>query len=356
VTVTGLAAKPRVRFLRGFSAPVQVSYPRPADELAFLVGHDSDGFARWDALQTLVVDEVRRLMNHGATPGADLVALFGTLADHALEAEDGEPRFMLAAMLTLADETYLIQQFDAVDVASLCDARDALRVAIAQAHRDRWQAIYQANGSPGPFDPAAGPMSRRSLKHAALEYLAAAMPGPDAQALLDAHYRRADNLTDRQAALRQVTRHPELDADFRQVLLDDFYQRWQAEALVVDVWLSLQASSPLSDAGQAHALTGHPAFDARNPNKLRAVYGAFSRQNHRRFHELDGSGYRFLGDSVLEVDGRNPSMAASLAMPLTRWRRFDAPRARLMRSELERLAGAGSLSRDLYEVVSKSLV
>jgi aminopeptidase N len=357
VTFRGLTARPRVSFLRGFSAPVRVEYPRPAADLGFLAVHDSDGFARWDALQTLVVDEVRRLQA-GGEPATALLALFGQLLEHGLAADDDpERKSMLAAMLTLPDETYLIQQFDDVDVDRLCDARDALHLALARRHRNGWQALYDANRPPaGGFDPSAAAMARRSLQHAALVMLAPALDAAAAESLLGGHYRLADNLTDRQATLAQLVRHRELEAGYRERLLEDFYQRWQQQALVVNVWFSLQAASPLYDVARIAALARHPAFDARNPNKLRALFGAFSRLNHRRFHARDGSGYALLGDTVLDVDQRNPSMAANLAMPLTRWRRFDAKRGRLMREVLSQMSGVERLSKDLYEVVTKSLV
>ncbi|HEX7036916.1 MAG TPA: aminopeptidase N [Pseudomonadales bacterium] len=357
LTVRGSAERPRVSFLRGFSAPVRVDYPRPAEDLAFLAVHDSDGFARWDALQTLLVDEVRRLAaSADAAPDEALVALFGELIERALAlGDDPESRFMLANMLTLPDETYLFQQFEVVDVDRVCDARDALRLTLGRRWRERLQRLYEANAPAGPFDPAAPAMARRSLKHAALALLAPVLDGPAAEALLVEHYGRADNLTDRQAALGQICQHPALDPAVRERLLADFYGRWQHEALVVNVWFSLQAASPLYDAAAVRALAGHPAFDALNPNKLRALYGAFSRQNHRRFHAADGAGYRLLGDVVRAVDARNPSMAANLATPLTRWRRFAGGRGPAMRQVLERLAGEERLSKDLYEVVEKSL-
>jgi aminopeptidase N len=355
LTFRGLAAKPRVSFLRGFSAPVLVRYPRPPDDLAFLAVHDRDGFARWDALQTLVVDEIRRLQPGGEVDPT-LLRLFGDLLEHALAAGDEpEGKFMLAAMLTLPDENYLFQQFDVVDVDRVCDARDSLRTALAVTCRDGWQALYEANQPLGIFDPAAPAMARRSLKHAALALLAPALDGAEAESLLGEHYRLADNLTDRQAALAQVTRHPGIGSASRERLLEDFYGRWQHEALVLNVWFSLQAASPLYDAPSVAELAGHRAFDPRNPNKLRALYGAFSRQNHRRFHDRDGSGYRLLGDAVVELDERNPSIAATLAMPLTRWRRYGPHRSELMRGVLTGMAGRERLSRDLYEVVTKSL-
>jgi aminopeptidase N len=355
VTVRGLDAKPRVSLLRGFSAPVRVAYPRAPGELEFLAVHDSDGFARWDALQTLVVDEIARLQNGGPVDEA-LVGLFGEVLTHALDApDDAEQKFMLATMLTLPDLNYLFEQFDEVDVGALCDARDALQQALAEHHQAGWLALYQANQPAGAFSPDAGAMARRALKHAALALLAPCLSAQQAETVLGGHYERADNLTDRRGALLEVTRHATVSEAFRQRLLDDFFERWQHEALVVNLWFSLQAASPLATADDVRALAAHRAFDARNPNKLRALYGAFARQNHRGFHAVDGSGYRVLGEAVADIDGRNPSMASNLAKPLTRWSSYRGERSRSMRAVLERLAAAERLSPDLYEVVTKSL-
>ena len=124
---------------------------------------------------------------------------------------------------------------------------------------------------------------------------------------------------------------------------------------MVNLWFALQAASPLSGVEQLQELAAHPAFDAHNPNKLRALYGSFGNQNHRNFHNQDGSGYRFLADAVIDLDFTNPQVAARLTTPLTRWRRYPANLQRLMRAELERIAGGDQLSADLYEVVTKSL-
>jgi aminopeptidase N len=355
LTVRGLAAKPRVSLLRGFSAPVRVDYPRPAAELGFLAIHDADGFARWDVLQTLVVEEIRALQD-GREPADQLIDLFGAILEDALAApDDAERKFMLARMLALPDLNYLIEQFEQVDVGRLCDARDALHLALAQRHRGAWRSLYAANDSSRPFSPDPVSMARRALKHAALAFLATSLGGGDAEALLDRHYHTADNLTDRREALLQAMRHPAVDGSFRQRLLDDFHRRWQHEALVVNQWITLQAMSPFTGPGEVRALAAHPAFNALNPNKLRALYGSFARLNHRRFHALDGSGYQLLADAVSEIDARNPSMAANLATPLTRWRRYDPPRAVAMRRALERIAAGERLSPDLYEVAAKGL-
>jgi aminopeptidase N len=355
LVVGGLDQRPVVSFLRGFSAPVRVDYPRDHDELAFLALHDSDGFARWDALQTLVVAEIQRL-HEASDPSDRVVALFGSLVQRALASPDEAGiRALLATMLTLPDENYLFEQLGTVDVDAVCDASDRLRQQLARAHAESWLALYEQNRPLGAFKPEPLDMARRSLKHAALTFVASAAEAEGAKSLLGDHYDAADNLTDRRGALVQITRLAHIGDEFRQRVLNDFFARWQDESLVVNLWFALQAASPLSGVEQLRELATHPAFDAHNPNKLRALYGSFANQNHRNFHNLDGSGYRFLADAVIDLDWANPQVAARLTTPLTRWRRYQPDRQRLMRAELERIAGGDQLSADLFEVVTKSL-
>ena len=175
--------------------------------------------------------------------------------------------------------------------------------------------------------------------------------------LLEDRYGAADNLTDRRTVLSLVARLPELDEQIRQRILEDFYTQWQSQALVIDLWFNLQAQSPRSDVPALQALTSHPGFDRKNPNRVRSVYGAFGMLNLRRLHALDGSGYEFVASAVAEMDTINPQIAARLATPLTRWKKFDPTRQRLMRDALNSLLSGDTqeLSRDLFEIVSKSL-
>ena len=170
-----------------------------------------------------------------------------------------------------------------------------------------------------------------------------------------AHSEDADNLTDRRAALNGVINSQSLDSAVKDRLLVDFLARWRDEALVVNLWFSTQASARDCSAEKLSKLAEHPAFDLRNPNKVRAVYSAFSNFNHRNFHALDGSGYELIGDMVLQMNELNPQMAAALAKPLTRWRRYQGERQQSLQRVLKRIAGSEGLSTDVYEVVNKSL-
>ena len=199
-------------------------------------------------------------------------------------------------------------------------------------------------------------MAGRGARNLALGYLARGL-GESVHDLLTRHLGDADNLTDRLAALREIVdigAHPA-----RAGSLAGFYERWRHEALVVNQWLQVQAISPTNDAGAIGELERHPAFDVRNPNKLRSLYGAFSLRNNRNFHAADGSGYRFLAERVIERDAENQQVAARLLTPLTRWRKFDAGRQALMKEALGRIRAVADeprgLSGDVFEVVSKSL-
>ena len=155
------------------------------------------------------------------------------------------------------------------------------------------------------------------------------------------------------AALRQIADRASYPD--RAKVLDDFYQRWQQESLVVNQWFGIQASARCTDVAVVRKLAAHPGFDPGNPNKVRSLYGAFARQNNRNFHAADGAGYNFLAQTIADIDPKNPQMAARLLTPLTPWKKFDAARQRLMKAGLERLEAKEGLSKDVFEVVTKSL-
>jgi aminopeptidase N len=160
-------------------------------------------------------------------------------------------------------------------------------------------------------------------------------------------------MTDRMAALRLLV---DIDIPERQAALDDFYARFRDDPLVLDKWLALQAVSALPDTlARVEALLDHPAFSLRNPNKVRALIGSFTAANPLRYHAQDGAGYAFHVARTLALDRVNPQVAARLLAPLGRWRRFDALRQERMQAALERILAAPQLSRDVYEIVAKSL-
>ncbi|MCP5183795.1 MAG: aminopeptidase N [Pseudomonadales bacterium] len=340
--------------LRGFSAPVRLEVARDASTLALLALHDSDGFARWDALQSLLVEEIRAFGDRGQA-GTVLVDLFAQLQAQALAASTPEERFLLATMLTCPDEAYLFEAISPLDVDAVCDAVEGLRRQLGERLLTGWRQLHAACVSDAPYSPDAGAMAGRALANVALGYLVAAEPDATVTTLLSGRFEHADNLTDRRAALTEICFSDKVTESTRQAVLAGFLERFRDKALVVDAWFAVQAASPLTTVAGLETLEQHEAFDVSNPNKVRALYSTFAARNFRRFHAVDGSGYRFLADRIVRLNATNPQIASRLTTELTRFRRYDSVRQRLMRAELERIAAAEGLSRDVFEVVTKSL-
>ena len=350
-------APPVLSFLRDFSAPVRVGMRRRREDLIVQMASDADGFARWDAAQTFFSELIlERVANPEQEFDNRLEGVVGRLLESALLApDDGEAKALVAALMTLPAEEYLGQQMDVVDVAGLHAAREGLRERIGTRFAERLLAIFEANRE-GDYTPDAVGFARRALCNLALAYLALA-PDADGLELAEQQYQDADNMTDRLAALRVVAwSKREAAAPVAERLLADFLDRYRSEALVVDQWFATQAlSAAPGTLDRVKALTKHEAFDARNPNKIRSLVGAFCSQNPVCFHAEDGSGYAFLVDWVIDLNASNPQIGARLLTPLTRWQRYDEARQAKMRAALERVAAVEDLSRDIYEVVSKSL-
>ena len=355
ITFDGLPEEPVLSVLRNFSAPVRVEMEVSAEDRALLARHDADGFARWDALQALLVEEIERLM--AGKPVRDIVSdVYGTLLDEALAVEDAESAFLLATMLTLPDEPYLFEQIAPVDVDAICAALRKLCSHLAAQHGSLWQRLYETKAATGDYRPTPEEMARRALRNTALKFLVESQGDRSAlESLLGSQFDAADNLTDRRAAFEAICSSEVVSDAFRQTFVERFYTDYQDEALVVDVWLATQAMSPLTTVADIAALSAHPGFDAKNPNKLRSLYGVFAARNFKRFHAMDGSGYEFLADRIIELDGQNPQMASRMTTELTRFRRYDTARQAIMRRALERISQQENLSKDVFEVVTKSL-
>lgn len=260
---------------------------------------------------------------------------------------------MVSKVLTLPSEAYLAELADVIDVDAIHAVRAFMRRTIAEALESELLAVYQQNDLDVVYSPDADAIARRSLKNLCLSYLMT-LEKPDYLTLAKAQYDKADNMTDMQVALTVVAHS--VYQDDAKVMLDDFYQRWQDESLVVNLWLSVQASAPQAETlNQVKQLQSHPAFDSKNPNKLRSLVAVFCAQNAVNFHALDGAGYRFLADWIIELNKQNPQIAARMLTPLTRWRKFASERQSLMKAELQRIQASGDLSKDVFEVVSKSL-
>ncbi|MNO57739.1 Aminopeptidase N [compost metagenome] len=355
-TFLDLDEKPLPSLLRGFSAPIKLSFPYSRDQLMFLMQHDSDGFNRWEAGQQLSVQVLQELIGQhqrGEALKLDqrLVEAFRTLLlDSSLD------QAMVAEMLSLPSEAYLTEISDEADVEAIHAAREFARKQLADAlHEPLWQR-YQDNrvaSRETPYVAEAAHIARRSLQNIALSYLMLSGRPQVLEACLE-QYQHCDNMTERLTALAVLV-NSAFEAE-KAKALEMFADYFKDDPLVMDQWFSVQAGSTLPGGlERVQALMEHPAFTLKNPNKIRALIGAFANQNLVNFHRADGAGYRFLADQVITLNALNPQIASRLLAPLTRWRKYAPARQALMRGELERILASGELSSDVYEVVSKSL-
>ena len=348
--------RPIPSLLRGFSAPVKLEYPYSRDELARLMQCDSDGFARWDAGQTLAVQVLQTQIDAlaaGQPPLAEprLAAAFGSL----LRDRDADPA-MVAQMLVLPGEAYLAELVAVIDPVAIHQARKGLRRALASGLRAELLSCYHANAGQSAYRVEAEDIGRRSLRNVCLSYLLS-LDDAESRTLAQQQYYAQDNMTDVLAALTGLV-HCENDSDraLSGELLKDFHARWHDEALAMNLWFQVQAMRPSTEVLEdVIALRASAEFDVRNPNKVRALLGAYFHSNPIGFHRVDHAGYRFFAAQVAQIDALNPQIAARLITPLTRWRRYAPAYAAGMRAALEQLLGLAALSRDSYEVISRSL-
>lgn len=355
-TFTDIPERPVPSLLRGFSAPVKLHCDYTDDELLFLMRNDSDGFSRWDAGQTLAQRHIQGMVSDFQAQrdmqlASPLIEAFGELLnDTSLD------KNMVSLMLELPGEAYLGETIQPVDVHAIHHCREAMRHAIAVELESQLLQVYQQNNVDEKYAANAEQIARRSLRNRCLSYLML-LASEDHVRRCELQFNNACNMTDAYAALRALTHSDaKAAATARQSVLDAFYQRWQHEPLVVNQWLQVQASAPLPNVLETvHELQRHAAYDAGNPNKIRAVVGAFCMQNPINFHKEDGSGYEFLADQVLELNKKNPQIAARLLGPLSKWRKYLPAAQQRMRAALERIQADKHLSKDVYEVVSKSL-
>jgi len=345
----GISCAPVPSLLRGFSAPVKVRYEYSDEELMFLMAHDNDDFNRWDAAQTL---SQRIILQKVVDDKAEVPSGFIQAIDQVLNDSTAD-QALLAELLTLPSESYLGDQMKEVDVDGIHKAREALKNQIAAELEDDLLLIYQdCDETAGPYAVTPADIGRRSLKNGCLGYL---MQLDDAgiRSLCLQQFWESSNMTDTIAALSLLANK---DCSEREQVLEAFYEKWKDDPLVLDKWFAIQATSKLPGTlDQVKVLKNHPAFSIKNPNKVRSLIGAFCSANQKIFHAIDGSGYQFLADSVLELDELNPQVAARMVRLLSRWQRYDATRRQFMQGQLERILAVENVSKDVYEIASKSL-
>ncbi len=351
---SGLKRRPVASLLRSFSAPVKVEPFHSRSDLSYLMAHDPDLFNRWDAAFSLAgaiildcLEEIKKGNEKPKIPDTYVEAVRKNLLDSALD------KALIALALGLPSESYLAQSMHDIDPDLLQKSHQMCKQELAHLLYDDFLMVYHRNSSTGEYLITPEEIGRRRLRNCCLSYLMSLERLDDESCrICMEHYYKADNMTDQIAALSSISHHqiPE-----RMQLLSDFETKWVKEPLVMDKWFSIQAGSSGGDTvKRVKELTKHPAFSVKNPNKVRSLIGSFS-ANHHHFHQKDGEGYRFLSEKIRYLDAINPQIAARLASSFTTWRRYEVSRQEQMKEALEKILAKKPLSRDVFEIVKKSL-
>ena len=351
-TFTGLSERPVPSVNRGFSAPIVMEFGRSRADLAFLMGHDTDPFNRWDAGQVyaegLLLEQIQRAQRGDTLEvEGDFVAAWGRILDD--ESLDGSIRSLA---LSLPAERQLGLAMQVVDPDAIHKARRYFITTLSKAFEDRLIQLYDRLSDDGDYRYATEDVARRSLRNSCLGLLCS-LRTAEGDMRAYRQFQSANNMTDTEAALTCLAQS---ESPLREQALEEFYKRWKDDPLVLDKWFRIQATSSLeSTIDVVRGLLKHEDFTITNPNRVRSLVGAFAVGNQVRFHRADGAGYETLAEFLLEFDSVNPQVASRLVSAFNPWKRFDEDRQAKMKTQLERIAAKEGLSKDVFEIVSRNL-
>jgi aminopeptidase N len=352
-TFSGIGSRPVVSLNRGFSAPVTLHFAQSSDDLIHIARHDSDLFARWQAITDIalpILTAAAKTAQAGGTVEVEpafIDALLAVAADETLE-----PAFRAQA-LSLPSEADVARELGGNnDPDAIHAGRQAVMSAIAQAGAEVFRTLHSAHAATGAFSPDAAGAGKRALKNSALSFLSIAEESP---ALAAEAFAKADNMTDLSQALT-ILAHRFPEAAETKAALAAFESRFAANALVLDKWFTIQATIPGAEAlTRVKDLMQSPNFAPTNPNRVRSLIGTFAFSNPTGFNRADGAGYAFYAEQILAIDPRNPQLAARLLTALRSWRLLEPARAEHARKALETIAASAALSTDVRDIVERIL-
>lgn len=351
-TFINIQTKPTPSILRGFSAPVRLEQALSIEQLIHLFQHDSDPFNRWEAgqkcLSHFIFNTVLAIQKDNPVP--TLPSAFIYAFRRILQSPLDDLAYQ-ALLVSLPTKAYLAEQMTVIDIDALFKAHHLIKQTLAYSLKGLWTENYKTHHQ---IDAgiSATEIAQRTFKNICLDYLMAC-DDDDMVALCHAQFNNAQNMTDQIAALGQLSH---LVPDQNTQCFNTFYEQWQGEDLVIDKWFALQACSAKNNAlDGVKKLLSHPDFDMKTPNRVRSVIGAFASANPLHFNAIDGSGYAFVADNIITLDAINSQISARLANALSHWKKFDGARQELIQTQLKRIQSHSPLSKDVLEIVTRSL-
>jgi len=353
VEFNDIDTRPIPSLLRGFSAPIKLNYAYTDDELLLLSSCDDDPFSRYEALQQYLLRLLQAFirshqMKEPYVMNEQCLTFFSQLlTQHATDP------FFVSELLQLPSEKYIGEQMHVIDVDAIHAVREVMLLTLSTKLNPLWEELYyKYDNEVKIFQFSANHIGKRQFKNACFSYLLCQAKYVDL-AMKQFKHSFKKNMTDQLAALNALSH---FDVPEREMVLQQFYDAWSQDALVMDKWFSIQAMAKRKNVvDDVQRLISHPLFDLKNPNKVYALIGAFGHRNITGFHNITGSGYELVCAVTLELDHFNPQIAARMVTPLLNWRRYDPIRQQLMQNQLELILQRNKLSKDLYELVSKSL-
>lgn len=348
---SNISHAPIPSLLRDFSSPVYLNYPYSEAELQFLMRHDQDAFARWEAGQQYLLKLFKQLLaayHSGIAlvlPESYIKTLLQIISDSSV------PLALRAEMLSVPEETYLAEVLGEKNPEALVMVKTFYCSTLALELQAHFQQAYLENSCEESYGYNEGQVAKRRFKNAVLNYLMW-LKTEEVDQLAFKQFKDANNMSDQYAALASMLRH---SSPQHQAALEQFYQTYQHDALVLDKWFVAQAMANRPDIiSKIKELLNHPAFNEKNPNKVRSLIGGFTK-NFAHFHEASGVGYQFIADYIIHIDQINPMVASRLVAALANWRMFADPWRTLMHNELQRIMAVPNLSPDVFEIVTKSV-
>ncbi len=349
---TNISEKPIASLLRSFSAPVKLKMERSIDELCFLIVNDKDEFNRWDAAQNLAT---RLMISQLSSDSIEVEPAFIEALGKILTNKNLKPA-LVAEIFRLPMEGFLADQRPSAEPDRIHQVRKAFHITIAARLYDELLSQYNALTQPGDYSIEPDRIGQRTLRNTCLGYLMSPSRDQISDEVMSAcikQFRQGNNMTDVIAALACLCN---VKDPIRESSLNSFYDRWRNDTLVMDKWLSLQATSELPDTlDRVKALTRHSAFNIKNPNKVRSLVGAFANSNPQHFHAENGSGYEFIANQIIKLDQLNPQIAARMTHAFSRWKQYNKSRQTLMKKQLKRILDIKGLSKDVFEIAYRSL-
>lgn len=350
-TFTGVESKPYVSLNRGFSAPIRIKAPYKLSDFFFMMANDTDYFNRYEAVQRSASEIIYQLLRDHKE-GKDLelhsgfVESFGELVkDKAIDPA------VKAMLLSIPSLTLLAQEHNPVDYQAIYEVRSFVQKTLATNFKEELIGVYKDNATPGEYklDPIS--VGKRSLRARVLSLLT--YSGVEAVAsLATEHFKSATNMTEELSGLSALSM---IGGDHFEAASQKFYNKWKNDTLVIQKWITVCASSSRDETfARLEQLENDPVYDKNVPNLVRSLLGSFAR-NHVQFHHESGRGYRYLADKILEMDSINPQVASRLASAYKDYKRLKPAMKELMGTELKRIVDKDGLSKNVYEIVSKTL-